>query len=435
MKILCLSTLDKFSRFYLDIEEEIRAKNKSDINFKIFSLYFSGFFYTLLRFKFSSWVSLKAWFLARRKKEEYTATINNVIEYKGIIFNDYINFHLGLNKAIHTLSLQLQALAYIDLFDEIINKEQPDYLISIGDSRMCIEIAIALAKLKNVKVYYIEQGPFNTTFFDDIGVNANLSIRNSVELNSTKKSDSDIEIDLKRKSTKYNRSPIYRGMDMLLMKLFENSDLYPPDLKFTDLNSSKLKTPKSANDIHKAKSNDKIILLALQVPLDVNMIYHSPHFKSHTEILTSVYSNLPKNVQLVVREHPLFLNKYEKTFYDFISENEITIDNTMSLNAAIEISDVVMVNNSTVGIEALLKYKPVVVLGNSFYDNSNICLKLKNKNELGILIENALSYSPNREEIDNFKYSLFSTVLLKGSITDKNLISSKYIANHIIANH
>lgn len=435
MKILFLSTLDKFSRFYLDIEKELRAKKGSNMSLKVFSLYFSGFFYTFLRFKFSSWVSLKAWFLARRKKDDYTNIINNTIEYKGIIFNDYINFHRGLNKDIHPFSLQLQALSYIDIFNTIFNKEQPDYIISIGDSRMCIEIAIAVAQQKNVKVFYIEQGPFNTTFFDDKGVNANLSIRNSAGFKSTKKNNSDLEIDLDYTSEKYNRSPIYRGLDMVFMKLFVDSNLYPPDLKYTDLNSSKFKTPKPKDNLAENESNHKIILLALQVPLDVNMIYHSPIFKSHTEILKSVYSNLPENTTLVIREHPLFIGKYEKTFYDFASKNTIIIDNSASLTQAIETSNVIIVNNSTVGIEAILKYKPVVVLGNSFYDNSNICLKLDNKNELSTLLTNALTYKVNKKEIDNFKHLLFSTVLLKGSITDKILKSSKHIANHLLANH
>jgi capsular polysaccharide export protein len=300
---------------------------------------------------------------------------------------------------------------------------------------MCIEIASAIAKKENITIYYIEQGPFNTTFFDDIGVNANLSIRNQTNFVSNAKPNSDIEINVNHKSLKYNRSPIYRGLDMLFMKLFENSNFYPPDLKFTDLNSSRFKTTKPKTTLNRNKSYHKTILLALQVPLDVNMIYHSLYFKTHTEILISVYSNLPKNTQLTVREHPLFIGKYEKTFYDFITKNNITIDNITTLDKALDVSEAVIVNNSTVGIEAILKYKPVVVLGDSFYDHSKICLKLKNKNELGILLENAMSYKPNKQEIDNFKYLLFNTVLLKGSITDKNLISSKHIANHILAHH
>jgi len=435
MKILCLSTLDKFSRFYLDIERQLRAKSKSDINLKVYSIYLSGFLYTWLRFKFSCWISLKAWFLVRRKKDLYTKVINETTIYKGISFNDYIKFHLGLNKNISPLSLKLQALAYVDIFDSIFNKEQPDCIISIGDSRLCIEIAIATAKLKNIKVYYIEQGPFNTTFFDDVGVNANLSIRNQTDFDSANKINSHIDIDLKLKSIKYHRSPIYRGLDMLLMSLFELNILYPPDLKFTDLNSSRLRKIKPKENEILKKSNHPIILLVLQVPLDVNMIYHSPIFNSHTEIIKSISSNLPINTRLIVREHPLYIKKYERSLYHFVKENGIIIDNATPLNIAIEFADVVVVNNSTVGIEAILKYKATVVLGNAFYDYPNICLKLKTKNELETLIEKALTYSPNKEAINNFKHLLFTRVLLEGSITDKDLKSSKHISNHLLATH
>jgi capsular polysaccharide export protein len=165
------------------------------------------------------------------------------------------------------------------------------------------------------------------------------------------------------------------------------------------------------------------------------MIYHSPIFKSHTEIIKSISSNLPQNTTLIVREHPLYINKYENSLYNFVKENEIIIDNATPLNKAIDLAQVVIVNNSTVGIEAILKYKTTVVLGNAFYDHPNICLKLKTKNELETLIEKALTYRPNKEAINNFKHLLFTSVLLEGSITEKDLKSSKHIANHLLANH
>jgi capsular polysaccharide export protein len=173
----------------------------------------------------------------------------------------------------------------------------------------------------------------------------------------------------------------------------------------------------------------------LQVPLDVNTIYHSPIFKSHTEIIKSIVSNLPIKTTLIVREHPLYINKYGRSFYDFVKKNGIIIDNTTPLNKTLELAKVVIVNNSTVGIEAILNYKTTVVLGNAFYDHTNICLKLRTKNELKTLLEKALTYTPNKEEINNFKHLLFTAVLLEGSITDKKLKSSKHIANHLLAHH
>jgi capsular polysaccharide export protein len=433
MKILCLSTLDKFSRFYLDIEKQLCAKNKYDIDLKVYSVYFSGFLYTLLRFKFSTWISVKAWYLAKRKRVHYKNVIHTSREYKGLIYNDFIKFHLGLNKNISPLSLQLQALAYIDIFEDIFETERPNYLISIGDSRLYVEAAIAVAKQKNVKVFYIEQGPFNTTFFDEAGVNANLSIRNNSNYNLVDSNYQQNNNIIKQK--KYGRSPIYRGIDMLLKSLFERNSIYPPDLKHTDLNTFKPKSQKNKSSRTANKNGEQTFLLILQVPLDVNMIYHSPHFNSHTEIIKSIYAQLPENSKLLVREHPLYINKYESELYDFIIKNEILIDNASPLNKAIENAQVVIVNNSTVGIEAIFNYKPVVVLGNAFYDYDLICLKLKDKNDLNSVLKNALDYSANKNEIDNFKQLLYNTVLLEGAITDKDLNSPKLIANHLLANH
>ncbi|WP_407557631.1 hypothetical protein [Winogradskyella sp. 4-2091] len=429
MKVICLSTLDKFSRFYLDIERQLKAKNNSKISLKVYSLYVSGFLYTFLRLKPSTWITAKAWILAKRKRKHYFKIISSQDHYKSIQFHKYYKFHTALSNKISTTSLQLQTLAYIDIFDAQFTTEQPDYLITIGDSRLCIEIAIAVAKSKNIKVFYIEQGPFNTTFFDDKGVNANISIRKktiTINTDYTDYSDS-----YRTNTKKYKRSPIYRGLDIVLMTLFENTSLYPPDLKYSDLNSYK---PKASNINDKHTQHQNFVLLILQVPLDVNMINHSPNYKSHTEILKDVYTNLPNKVKLIVREHPLYKNKYDSSLYQFINSNNIQIDNEMSLNTALDTAKIVLVNNSTVGIEAIFKYKPVVVLGNAFYDHKDLCFKVEDKKELSKLLEKALNHEPNKLKIDTFKNELFNTVLLQGAITDKNLKSSKTIANQLLAN-
>lgn len=435
MNIICIGYYDKFSRFFLDISEHLKTNRDSHVKLNIYSLHFSGFFYNLIRFRFSSWLPVKAWFLSQQKKRHYNRIIRNSEVYKDISYNRYIIFHKAINKNISTIHLQRQALAYIDIFDDLFDKQQPDYLISIGDSRLCIEVATAVAKHKNIKIYYIEQGPNNTTFFDDKGINANLSIRTESVYRIKSVQDLKVDVNLNSSTKKYNRSPIYRGLDIIFMKIFEKTNIYPPDLKYTDLNSYRHKRSSSKIKLLNNSNKKPFILLILQVPIDVNMIYHSPLFKSHTEIIINVYSSLPKNTLLVVREHPLFINKYESTMYDFIKENNITIDNTTPLNKAIELAQIIIVNNSTVGIEAILIYKTVVVLGNAFYDNENICLKLKNKANLANVLANSLNHTPDKQQIDNFRHLLYNTVLLKGAITDKDLKSSKHIANHLLTNY
>ena len=426
MKIICISTLDKFSRFYLDINQELKSKTNSSL--KIISIHFSGFLYTLLRLKYSCFISFSVWIKVNFKKKYYQSIIKDGNTYQGINYNEFIQFHLGLNKNISKTDLQYQSLAYIDFFNNFFESQKPDFLISISDSRMCVEIAVALARQKGVKVFYIEQGPFNTTFFDDQGVNANLSIRKNSSVENTIPSKSnDIS-----KPVKYSRSPFYRGFDILFMKLFEKTKLYPPDLKYTDINTYRKRTsrPKPLFDI----KNLDYVLFALQIPLDVNMIYHSPIYNSHLEIIKDLSENLPTSLKLVVREHPLYIGKYDKEVYSYIEDHNIIIDNFSPLDDALENATIVVVNNSTVGIEAIFKYKPVVVLGNAFYDNDKVCIKINNKEEVGELLQIALTKTKNKLEIDRFKNSLYNSVMLEGGITDKNLVSSKTIANHLISN-
>ncbi|NRD24568.1 hypothetical protein HNV10_15040 [Winogradskyella litoriviva] len=433
MTVICIGYFDKFSRFFLDIEKHLKINSKTSIHFKIYSIHISGFLYTLFRLKFSSWITLKAWFLVQKKQKTYKRIINSSELFKEISYLNCIQFHKALNSKISKTALKLQALAYIDIFEKRFTIEKPDYLLTLGDSRLCVEIAVAVAKKHNIKVYYIEQGPVNTTFFDDEGANANLSIRNKsalkVQNNAKKYNDKPLNSFAK----KYNRSPFYRGMDVLFSILFEKTTICPPDIKFTDVVQRLTKRNKNSA-IAFENTSQPIALLVLQVPLDVNMIYHSPHFKSHNEIVKSVYDNLPKSVKLIVREHPLYVNKYDNELYKFINTNHILIDNTTSLNSALKTAKIVIVNNSTVGVEAILNYKTVVVLGNAFYDNNTICLKLENKSELSQILEKAVDYIPNKSKIDTFKDALFNSVLLQGAITDRTLKSSKTIANHLIQN-
>lgn len=431
MTVICIGYFDKFSRFFLDIKKHLQNKSSNTVNFKIYSIHLSGFLYNCFRLKFSSWITVKAWLKVLQKKQFYKNAIDSSETYKGIPYHTHIGFHISLNRNISETALQLQALAYIDIFDEQFRKERPNYLLVLGDSRLCVEIAVAVARKNNIPIRYIEQGPFKTTFFDDKGVNANLSIRNRKHLKSMDM-PSETTIDhWCARSKPYNRSPFYRGMDFIFARLFEKTVIYPPDLKFTDIIAKRVKQVKQRQKTTEWKKDS--VLLILQVPLDVNMIYHSPHYKTHSAIIKSVYLNLPKDVNLIVREHPLYINKYDASVYDFIKQNNIIIDNNMPLHQAIEMAKVVVVNNSTVGIEAIFSYKTVVVLGNAFYDNASICLKLDNKEGLSELLESALKNVPNKVKIDTFKNALSQRVLLCGAITDETLQSSKTIANQLLA--
>lgn len=431
MNVICIGYFDKFSRYFLDIKKHLKANLNTTLQFKIYSIYLSGFLYAFIRFQYSSWLPLKAWLLVLKKRTFYSSKIDTSTEYKGINYASCITFHTSLSNHISSTSLKLQALAYIDIFDALFNTKCPDVLLCIGDSRMPFEIAIALAKQKNISIYYLEQGPFNTTFFDDQGVNANLSIRDTFNCD-TQYNSADEKNEFKVLE-KYNRFLFYRGFDMLFKTLFESTRLYPPDIKKTDLNS--FNKPKR----HIVNANvlelKNTVLVILQVPLDVNMIYHSPYFKNHYEMIKAVFTNLPVDHQIIVREHPLYINKYDTKMYRYIEENKINIDNTTELKQAITTSSLVVVNNSTVGLEGLFYHKPILVLGDAFYDSNGISYKYRDTEDLGVLMKLAINSKLDSECIERYKRFLYHTVLLQGSMSEKHLRSSKIVAMRLLEAH
>lgn len=170
----------------------------------------------------------------------------------------------------------------------------------------------------------------------------------------------------------------------------------------------------------------------MQVPMDVNMIYHSPNFKNHYSILKDIYENLPKNSKLILREHPIYKGKYEKELYKYAKSNNLSFDTNANLKESLNMTDVVIVNNSTVGIEAIAYKKPVVVLGDTYYDYPEICIKYNKENQLKDVLKKAIAFKPKEQFINIFLYTFFFNHLIDGFITDKNLNASDIIAKKVI---
>ncbi len=431
LKILSIGYYDDFARFFLEIKKELLKKD-TNISFKYLSLYFSGYLYFLIRLQNVSFFSFNVWLNKILHKNKYMKILSNNSIYKGIDLNNVIQYHLLFNKK-EEINLKLQAISYINIIEKLLLDFKPDVLILSGDSRMSIEIFNMKAKELGIKTYYFEQGPFGTTILDTEGVNANASIRNIQIKNETSIEDMQEKISLfynRERSEKFKRNPIYRGSDYLLQFIFSKIGLLPIDIKMEKEIKSTNKEYKSlARNIY--NKDKKIFLLILQVPYDVNMVYHSPFYNNHFEIVKDVYKNLPSDTQLLVREHPLYKGKYENELYKFMYKNEIPLDES-ELYSSIDKADVVIVNNSTVGIEAISKLKPVVVLGNSYYDNNHICIKLNEKKNLNSVLNSAINFKTKEENVLLFLNYFFNTYLIDGHFRDDELIASKKIVKDIL---
>jgi len=382
-------------RFFYSISKVIPFKSY------FYSIFTSGIFYLLFKFKLP---------------------LNFIFNFKSNIslpasFEDLISYEKTQNK-FNTSHLITASQNYIFLFDYIIKKKNIKYVYLSGDSRLIIKSAEYAAKFNSCSIIYFEQGPFGTTILDTKGVNANCSFR---IVNFTEDLSS-IKIN---KSKKVTWTKYFRISDLLFYNLLKYKSKY----LFNDLPSF---FNKKTNKIIKQKNN--YILLILQVPKDANMILHSPNFSNHLDILKWTFQNLPLGIDLVVREHPNFIGSYEKELYNFIKTNDniISLDNS-DLNTSINNSILVVVNNSTVGIEAILQNKKLVVLGDCYYDKIKSVFKFEN-NKSNILKKAINSKIDNKTGISFINYVL-KNELIGFHFRDENLNISDEILLRKIKNY
>ncbi|RNC84984.1 MAG: hypothetical protein ED556_10455 [Winogradskyella sp.] len=432
MTIFFLGYFDKFSRFFYKIDLELSREFK-DLKSKYYSTQLSGFFYSFLRLKRSIPITFSSWFNVLFNRKKYLKIIEQNQTYKGINFESLIQFHEKLDNGIPRRHLLLQAISYIDILNKQFSKNRPDVVIMIGDSRLFFEVSKAIAIKFDVKVYFIEQGPFDTTIFNSQGVNANMKVDQNHQFKNHNVTTKITQLISNKNNQKYNRSYVYRGLDFLVDKLLHKTILYPPDLKSTDI--FQLPLNKTADKPIISKNKQHLFLLILQVPQDVNMILHSPNFSNHFDIVKQCFENLPEHSKLVIREHPVYKGKYKQKLYDYAYENNIEFDHSDNATKIINLSDVVIVNNSTIGVKVLSMYKPLIVLGNSYYSDSNICLVYQSGDDLKDYLLKALTFQPEKQNIDTFLLNLEYTHLVSGKIIDKHLSAATEIANRIKISH
>lgn len=114
---------------------------------------------------------------------------------------------------------------------------------------------------------------------------------------------------------------------------------------------------------------DRIFFYVAQVEDDANMLLHSPYFLTNIDFLKHVASSIQglRNVVLVVKPHP----KEPKEIPDLSAEYGIhmIIRRDINIKDILPLASVVVTINSTVGFEALLYNKPVVVGGKAHYSH------------------------------------------------------------------
>lgn len=149
-----------------------------------------------------------------------------------------------------------------------------------------------------------------------------------------------------------------------------------------------------------------VVLLPLQIESDSNIRNNSPYFKSMIELVRSVTSVLEDTgAQLIVKPHPEDRSRREE-IEALCGDSDVRCCWELSLQSLLPVTDLVVVINSTVGLEALLQNKPVVALGRSIYDRKGFTMDLLNEADLCDLINRALNALWQPHEDPNFWWFL-----------------------------
>lgn len=433
MKVLTTCFFKDSARYFDFLESETNKRAGGENTYYNISIYPCAHYYWRSRGRHSVFLPLMKECAGEATLEDNESLIEGLIS-----FNQKA---LALNGLNNSARLKRQAVKYLNLLDAVFKREQFDLLISSGDTRLVPEIVIYLAKKYSVKIIYFEQGPFNTVMFDSVGCNADIAFNPSFreltdsELSALNKIKENI---ISAKIEKYwvnsKRNPFERGLSLLTFLAMYPGWLHhltPPELQLGEsfsesmfsVLSSKLRFfKKPYSKLEYSSSGKEYITLFLQIPVDAQFLNYSPNYNCFFEMVSDVIDALPEGFDLIVREHPGYRGRYDNRIYKIISEVEgVYLGNEVSLSSLIRGSKLCVVNNSSVGIEAILIGCKVFTFGSSYYSHKGITYDYdKDLNLKGQLID-AIGGQVEKSKIDSFLYEFLVEYLNDGNFQAKNL--------------
>lgn len=277
---------------------------------------------------------------------------------------------------------RIKGITYYQFFKAYFEKNEVSLLVVWNGLPLPVAAAVAAARHLSIKLLCCENGYLpKTVVMDPVGVNAYNSLIGKT-------------------------AEFYRQVDVStdkLRRIFETSLI-----------------PRQIRARHHAKLNDMqtvlpdhYIFLPLQVHDDSQILIHSPRFKdmiSLVEICADAVLQLNRrqktNYKLVVKEHP---SDYGRIDYSQlrIKYPDVLFANFNNTDELIKNSSMVITVNSTVGIESLLYYKPVITLGNAFYNIPGVVYPLGMTENLAEVLA-AIIANPgvDKELINRFLYYL-----------------------------
>jgi capsular polysaccharide export protein len=280
----------------------------------------------------------------------------------------------------------IRAQVYYRIFLVYFQTYRPDLVILWSGQALPLAAAVAAARRLSIKLLFCENGYLpHTIVMDPVGVNAHNELASK-----TREFYDKVVVDKKR-----------------LQQLMDDRLQARP---------LKNKFPGKQADIFEAEQHiqlpEEFVLLALQVFDDSQILLYSPRFLGMPQLVSycakeirRFNSKYNRNLKLVVKEHPSDFGRsnYDKLKAEF---GDTIFIKTISSQELIAKSKAVITVNSTVGIEGLFCSKPVITMGEAFYNVPGLVYHLEEKEELAEKIDQALQNEVDHGLIEKFLYYL-----------------------------
>ena len=274
------------------------------------------------------------------------------------------------------------------------------------------------AEKKNMKVWYMENGALPGTLqLDEKGVNTESSITGK---SAQFFAEHDLDYDTEQSPIEplshpnktlhpfemfmryINRFGWYWWMTRVFWKNF-----------LPDQRGKKIRQSLPAD---KATLPEKFIFVPLQVHDDTQIMVHSPLIKNMEEFIDACHAAIKKvnpDMPIVVKEHPQDFGRQD---YSALRQKYPGIIwlRKFPINDILAMASTVITVNSGVGIEALTFKRPVITLGDAFYNIPGVVRQAQTLEELPELIKESLTEPVNSKLINNYLGYLQKHHLIRG---------------------
>ncbi|MFL9924561.1 capsular biosynthesis protein [Herbaspirillum lusitanum] len=304
--------------------------------------------------------------------------------------------------------------------------EQPDAFVLWNGQDHIGQVISVLCRAKNIPVVYMENGYFsNTLQADPQGVNAAASLAqlNYEEIMSlaqavpTSAAGHD-------SAPEFAFQPLSRSESALIALAHRTNknyySTYPEQRGTSRLKSWRIKRYRNTIPNDAAQLPEHFAFVPFQVHDDTQVLLNSRLVHSVEEFFKTVHAAIRRtcgpDYPIIVKEHPEDLGRYDyeplrKQFPDVIWFRKFDIETLLDR------ADMVCVINSSVGLQAVRRKKPTVVLGESFYSKPEIAFVVKHLDELDTMVAKAAQGvdAQMAEHIDQFIDALNQTLFVKGT--------------------